>query len=162
MLDDYGIRNYMIESEIDKALPYLDELNEELSILEKENPINSSKKVSLLNIFSFFRKTSYELIANNTKLIKSKTYKKDGYKFIVKFNMKYNESNSKPYYYEVFINIIYSEEKRYKEFYKKFNDIIEARGCYKTWEGMLKHLTRRDIMELLFKEKLESIKQLSK
>lgn len=160
MLDNYGIRDYMIESEIDKAFPYLDELNKELSILEKGKTI--SKKINLLNIFSFFKKTSYDLIANNTKPIKSKTYKKDGYKFIVKFNMKYNESNSKPYYYEIFINIIYSKEKRCKEFYKKFNDIIEARECYKTWEGMFKHLTRRDIMEILFKEKLESIKQLSK
>lgn len=164
MLDDIEVGNYMKESEIDKAFPYLDELNTKLAALQKNATIDSPAKRKF-HIFSFFKDTSDkkvdEMIATNTKYIKSKTYKKDGYQFLVRFNMKYNESTSKPCYYEVYINIKYSEEKRNKEFYRKFNDVNEAREYYDNWEGMLKHLTRRDIMERLFKEKLESIEQLS-
>lgn len=172
---DYEIK-YRKESEIDKAFPYLDELNANLKELKKEVKIElpepTKRKFSILNIFSFRKNTSCkktkvleeseEIIPKKTKYISSKKFKKDGYEFLIRFNMKYNESTSKPSYYEVFINIKYYEEKRNKEFYKKFKDYNEANTHYNNWEGMLKHLTRRDIMERLFKEKLNEIEKYSK
>lgn len=160
-------QSYHIESEIDKALPYLDELNLKILSLKKENTSSNVTIKKKFNIFNIFKKADKsiesikEIPPKNTKYIKYKKYQKDGYEFTVKLNMKYNDSTANPCFYEVFVNIKYCNERRDKEFYRKYNNIDEAKEYYISWEGMLKHLTRRDIMERLFKEKKNMIDNLS-
>ena len=158
---DYD-KTYMIESEIDKAFPYLDKLNEEINIAKKleANKTNEKYKFDFFRIFKSNKKNEIEkenIIGKNTKYLKSKNYKKDGYEFRIKLNMKYDDSQLKSCYYEFFVNIKYAEEKRKKEFYKVFFNKEDAKKYYSNWEGIMKNLTRRDIMEKLFHEKINEL-----
>lgn len=172
MVDD-GTK-YNVESEIDKAFPYLDELDKKIYQLEiskkrkllKESPKNKhKKKFSLLNIFRFHKakdkkgRTDTPLNLRR-KTLKHHEYPKDGYIFRIQLVQRYNENDI--YYYEFSVNIKYRESIKKEQFYKKILDLNEAKEYYEKMAGVFRHLKRRDLMEKLFKEKRELIKQLKK
>lgn len=148
----------MIESEIDRAFPYLDELNK---LIEKSD--NTIQKNNYHPILSFFgiRKNliTHEPIITiqRKRLVKSKTFFKDGYDFSIKLYLIFDEANPKYFYYEFFANIKYGFEVRKREFYKKFYNKDEAKKYYEDMEGVFRLLKRRELMERLFKQKLEEI-----
>ena len=156
----YDEVTYKKESEIDNAFPYLDKLNKEIDELNKQilsNKKNTAKKRKF-KLFSFILKEKNEVdpIKEKRKLIKSHTYKKDGYIFkIVLYNVS-NELNNN-LYFEFYSNIIYVNEIRQKEFYKQFFDKNEAKKHFENMEYVFKILKRRDLMEKLFNLKLQEI-----
>lgn len=135
-------------------------------ISQKEN----NKKFNIFRIFNRFgknkkRKSQYktlkEKIPKYYKAINSGIFKKNGYEFYLRWNVRFTKTVSEPAYYEVFVNITYSNNKKAKEFYKSIADYNDAKNYYSRLEGMLKLLKRSDIMERLFKEKLLEIQELS-
>ena len=156
----------MIESEIDKAIPYLDKLNTEISQLKtgklrgsyRSKSLNIPKKFSL---FSLFKKkvTINQKVSTTAKRrqVRKQSYIKDGYTFTIKL---YCVSDGKNQYYEFFADIKYGDEIRKKEYYRTFTDIDKAKKHYEDMKGVFKILRRRELMEKLFTEKLKEIKSL--
>lgn len=148
----------MIESEIDKAFPYLDELNAKLKLLN-ENKL--TKSTSLTTIFKLYKKEKRKLLTKKRRrTLNSKSHWKDGYDFTIKLQCIYDSKNCNNCYYEFFANIKYGFETREKEYYKKFYNIDKAKKYYNDIEGVFKNLKRRELMEKLFKEKESEIKKL--
>lgn len=162
---------YSIESEFDKAFPYLDKLDEQIKQLKKEieekellesSKEIQSKKFSLFSIFhkkqknsSFSNKLPKTVLPLRKKTLKHHEYSKDGYIFRIQLIQRYNEV--KVHYYEFSVNIKYSELEKKEQFYKKFFDLSEAKQYYGNMEGVFKLLKRRDLIERLFKEKKQEI-----
>lgn len=157
---------YRKESEIDNAFPYLDKLNQELDELKKQKdalPSNYQKpKFNIKNIFKNKKQIISPIeIVEKKKLIKSSSYKKDGYYFRVRLYRIYNEKEiSQTLYFEFYVNIKYVNVIKNKQFFKKFINEVEAKVYYEDMCGVFKNLKRRDLMEKLFKEKEEEIKYL--
>lgn len=165
--------SYTMESEIDKAFPYLDKLDEEINTLknsitkkikEKESSVKPQKEKS--NFLNFFKKREIVEIKEpinkqpqnlKRKSMKSHTFKKDGYEFLIRLGCMYDENTNTPYYYEFNVHIKYYDVRRKNQFYKKIDNIDEAKQYYKDMEAVFKHLRRRDLMERLFKEKQQEI-----
>lgn len=160
----YDDTSYRKESEIDNALPYLDKLNEEINKLTKQKEAilkNQKPRFKIKNIFNHKLKniTFIENIIEKQKLIKSSSYKKDGYFFRVRLYKTYNEKDiTNTLYFTFYVNIKYDDIIKKKQFFKKFIDENEAKIYYKNMCGVFKNLRRRDLMEKLFKEKEEEIK----
>lgn len=159
----YEDTSYRKESEIDNAFPYLDQLNQELNDLIKKKEALSTNQKPKFNIVSIFKnkKTNImpmEIIEKKT-LIKSSSYKKDGYYFRMRLYRIYNEKyTAQTLHFEFYVNIKYVNVIKNKQFFKKFMNINEAKQYYDDMCGVFKHLRRRDLMEMLFKEKEEEIK----
>ncbi len=158
MLDED--QRYSLESEIDRAFPSLDKLDEELNRLKIADKSNIKKKKC--NFFNIFCKKKKSSLFNNSsrvllrkKTLKHREYFKDGYIFRIQLIQRYYEDEI--YYYEFSVNIKYSELVKKNQFYKKFININEAKKYYSDMEGVFKHLTRRDLIERLFKEKKQEI-----
>lgn len=161
--------SYSIQSEFDKAFPYLDELDDEISILKnaiekkklaEKSPVHKTK-FSYLK-FILFKIQKKEIVKINKpsqklrfKTLKSHKYNKDGYLFYIRLIQKFDEE--KIHYYEFSVNIIFNDLVKKEQFYKQINDINDAKQYYKDMEGVFKYLTRRDLMEKLFKMKRQEI-----
>lgn len=163
----YEDTSYRKESEIDNAFPYLDKLNQELDELNKQKEALSKNQKTKFNISNLFKiKKSNILpidIVEKKKLIKSSSYKKDGYYFRVRLYRIYNEKDiSQTLHFEFYVNIKYVNVIKNKQFFKKFMNVNEAKEYYEDMCGVFKNLRRRDLMERLFKEKEEEIKYLKK
>lgn len=159
----YEETSYRKESEIDNAFPYLDQLNQELDELIKKKEAlstNQKPKFSIVNIFKNKKTNIMPLeIIEKKKLIKSSSYKKDGYYFRMRLYRIYNEKyTAQTLHFEFYVNIKYVNVIKNKQFFKKFMNINEAKQYYDDMCGVFKHLRRRDLMEMLFKEKEEEIK----
>lgn len=91
-------------------------------------------------------------------------FRKDGYDFLLRTTRVYKETDTTTrYYYEFFVNIKYNFETKNKQFYKRFTCEAELKKYFEDMEGVFKHLTRRDLIERLFKIKkkeIESLKEL--
>lgn len=162
---------YSIESEIDKAFPYLDKLDMELTQLkdniEKEKLLNKSpmeeqnKRISFLKLFLSRKpeKKAVKVIDKPAKLrkktLKYQNYSKDGYIFRIQLIQKYDDISIK--YYEFSVNITFDNLVKKEQFYKRFDDVNEAKLHYSNMDGVFKHLKRRDLMERLFNEKQQEI-----
>jgi len=159
----YEDTSYREVSEIDNAFPYLDKLNQELDELNKIKDSLSVKPKPKLNIKYLFKSPKLMVLSTDIvekkKLIKSSSYKKDGYFFRVRLYRIYDENNiSKTLHFEFYVNIKYVNVIKNKQFYKKFMNEKEAKTYYEDMCGVFKNLRRRDLMERLFKEKEEEIK----
>ncbi len=164
---------YVPESEIDKAFPYLDKLDEEIAKYKKNADKKLSKKspqtvqrkrFNLFKIFKHQKPESKEIakLINSAKKLRRKTLKhhnyiKDGYEFHIRVVNIYEDITNITDYYEFSVSIKYNEQIKKDQFYKKFNNKDEVLQYYKNMEGVFKHLTRRDLMERLFKEKMQEI-----
>lgn len=163
--------SYSIESEIDKAFPYLNKLDEEIvqlkQIADKNKLSKESSKIvqkRKFNFFNFFlvkNKTNLNVI-NSPKKLRLKTLKhhnfvKDGYEFHIRIVNIYEDKTNITDHYEFTVTISFNEVIKKNQFYKKISNKEEALQYYKDMEGVFKHLTRRDLMERLFKEKLQEI-----
>lgn len=168
--DLYKEIKYRKESEIDKAFDYIDKLDDEIKNLEQQILLNENKIMpnkSIFNIFDLFLKKKQKTnLENNTVKItkttlKRKSYKKDGYVFniYVTKNSK-NTDNESILAYEFFSNILYSDLKCKHQFYKQFYDEPSAKDYFNQMQGVFKNLTRRDLIEKLFDEKLNKIEEL--
>lgn len=156
---------YSIESEIDKTFPYLDRLDEEINQLkksiDKKSPVNRHKKFNFLNIFLIKKPIKETVKINNNhpklrrKTLKYHNYSKDGYIFRIQLIQKYDDISVK--YFEFSVNITFNDLIKKDQFYKKFETPSEAKQYYSNMEGVFKHLKRRDLIERLFKEKLQEI-----
>lgn len=159
----YEDTSYREVSEIDNAFPYLDKLNQELDELNKLKNSLSTKQKPKLNIKYLFKSPKLIVLSTDIvekkKLIKSSSYKKDGYFFRVRLYRIYDENNiSETLRFEFYVNIKYVNVIKNKQFYKKFMNEQEAKTYYEDMCGVFKNLRRRDLMERLFKEKEEEIK----
>lgn len=148
-------KTYRMESEIELAFPYLDELDDQINKLRdlaffvklKDAIISSrtSRKVKLAKKYS----------------IKSQNHQKDGYRFQVKIEGLYvNSKNDEPIYYLVYANIKYQMNQKYKQFYKEFRKKNQAFKYYNQLNNELELLKRRDIMEKIFNAKEKEIRKL--
>jgi len=160
---------YTPESEIDKAFPYLEKLDEEITKYKKNTdkklPHTIKKKRFIL--FKIFRKQKLkskkiDKLINTSKKLRRKTLKhrnyiKDGYEFHIRLVNIYEDITNITDHYEFSVSIKYNEQIKKEQFYKSFNNKDEALQHYKNMEGVFKHLTRRDLMERLFKEKTKEI-----
>lgn len=161
--------SYSIESEIDKAFPYLDKLDEEISILkntiEKKKLVEKSPmvktKFNFLNflLFKLSKEKTVKISKSPQKLryktLKSHKYSKDGYIFYIRLLQRFDEE--KIYYYEFSVNITFSEIVKKEQFYKKIDNIDDAMHYYNDMNGVFKYLKRRDLMERLFNIKKQEI-----
>lgn len=159
----YEDTSYREVSEIDNAFPYLDKLNQELDELKKIKDSLSIKQKPKLNIKFLFKSPKLIVLSTDIvekkKLIKSSSYKKDGYFFRVRLYKIYDENNiSETLRFEFYVNIKYVNVIKNKQFYKTFMNEKEAKTYYEDMCGVFKNLRRRDLMERLFKEKEEEIK----
>lgn len=159
----YEETSYHKESEIDNAFPYLDQLNQELNELIKKKEALSTNQKPKFSIVSIFKNKKTNImpleIIEKKKLIKSSSYKKDGYYFRMRLYRIYNEKyTAQTLHFEFYVNIKYVNVIKNKQFFKKFMNINEAKQHYEDMCGVFKHLRRRDLMEMLFKEKEEEIK----
>lgn len=159
----YDDTSYREVSEIDNAFPYLDKLNQELDELKKIKDSLSIKQKPKLNIKYLFKSPKLIVLSTDIvekkKLIKSSSYKKDGYFFRVRLYRIYDENNiSETLRFEFYVNIKYVDVIKNKQFYKKFMNEQEAKTYYEDMCGVFKNLRRRDLMERLFIEKEEEIK----
>ena len=159
----YDDTSYREVSEIDNAFPYLDKLNQELDELKKIKDNLSIKQKPKLNIKYLFKSPKLIVLSTDIvekkKLIKSSSYKKDGYFFRVRLYRIYDENNiSETLRFEFYVNIKYVDVIKNKQFYKKFMNEQEAKTYYEDMCGVFKNLRRRDLMERLFIEKEEEIK----
>lgn len=159
----YEETSYRKESEIDNAFPYLDQLNQELDELIKKKETLSTNQKPKFSIVSIFKNKKTNImpleIIEKKKLIKSSSYKKDGYYFRMRLYRIYNEKyTAQTLHFEFYVNIKYVNVIKNKQFFKKFMNINEAKQYYDDMCGVFKHLRRRDLMEMLFKEKEEEIK----
>lgn len=159
----YEDTSYREVSEIDNAFPYLDKLNQELDELNNLKNSLSTKQKPKLNIKYLFKSPKLIVLSTDIvekkKLIKSSSYKKDGYFFRVRLYRIYDENNiSETLRFEFYVNIKYVNVIKNKQFYKKFMNEQEAKTYYEDMCGVFKNLRRRDLMERLFKEKEEEIK----
>lgn len=159
----YEDTSYREVSEIDNAFPYLDKLNQELDELNKLKNSLSTKQKPKLNIKYLFKSPKLIILSTDIvekkKLIKSSSYKKDGYFFRVRLYRIYDENNiSETLRFEFYVNIKYVNIIKNKQFYKRFMNEQEAKTYYEDMCGVFKNLRRRDLMERLFKEKEEEIK----
>lgn len=158
--------SYSMNSEIDKAFSYINELDKEIEVLKSK--IKERKKYYEKQNFikKLFIPKIPNLLIDDTKNIKRNYYKikkydKDGYSFLLRTTRVFNiENTNEPCYYEFFVNIKYSFETKSRQFYKRFYNLEETNKYMKDMEGVFKHLTRRDLMERLFKEKKEEIEYL--
>lgn len=166
--------SYSMESEINKAFPYLDKLDEEIAKYKKnvdkklsnKSPLTvQKKKFSLFKIFRHQKPQNKEVVKLvNTpiklrrKTLKHRNYIKDGYEFHIRVVNIYEDITNISDHYEFSVSIQYNEQTKKNQFYKEFIDKDEALQHYKNMEGVFKHLTRRDLMERLFKEKKQEIK----
>lgn len=166
--------SYSMESEINRAFPYLDKLAEEIARLkkiidkkvlsEKSPQIAQKKKFNLFNIF-LVKKNKTKMntkIVNNPKKMRMRTLKhrnyiKDGYEFHIRIVNIYEDNTNITDHYEFSVTITFNEMVKKNQFYKEMYEKEEALQYYKDMEGVFKHLTRRDLMERLFKEKLQEI-----
>lgn len=164
---------YTPESEIDKAFPYLDKLDEEIDKYKKRAKklpqIVKNKKFILFKIFrkQMLGSKNIGKIINTTKKLRKKTLKhrnyiKDGYEFHIRVVNIYEDITNITDHYEFSVSIKYKEQIKKDQFYKSFNNKDEALHHYKNMEGVFKHLTRRDLMERLFKEKMKEIEYYKK
>lgn len=167
--------SYLIESEIDKAFPYLNELDEEITHLKKiidkrklaKKSLQSTKK-KRFKLFRIFRQQKIENkedIKNvgtpkklRRKTIKHHKYIKDGYEFHIRIINIYEDITNLTDHYEFSVRIKFGKQIKNNQFYKEMLNKDEALQYYKNMEGVFKHLTRRDLMERLFKEKRQEIK----
>lgn len=165
--------SYSMESEINRAFPYLDKLDEEISKLkkisdkkklsEKSPKIVQKKKFNFFNIFLVRKnnKASVKIIDIPKKLrrktLKHRNYIKDGYEFHIRIVNIYEDQTNLTDHYEFSVTITFNETVKKDQFYKEMNNKEEALQYYKNMEGVFKHLTRRDLMERLFKEKQQEI-----
>lgn len=162
----YDDISYRKESEIDNAFPYLDKLNKELNELTKQKEIilkQQRPKFKVINIFKHkIKSIAYvDDIITKPKLVKSSSYKKDGYFFRVRLYKIYNEKNiNQTLHFEFYVNIKYNDIIKKKQFFKKFTNEKEAKEYHKNMCGVFKNLRRRDLIERLFKEKEEEIENL--
>lgn len=159
----YEETSYRKESEIDNAFPYLDQLNQELDELIKKKEALSTNQKPKFSIVSIFKNKKTNImpleIIEKKKLIKSSSYKKDGYYFRMRLYRIYNEKyTAQTLHFEFYVNIKYVNVIKNKQFFKKFMNINEAKQYYDDMCGVFKYLRRRDLMEMLFKEKEEEIK----
>ncbi len=152
---DYEV-TYMKESEIENAFPYLDQLNNEIKELKELSKEPEKKESFITKIFS---KNGLP-VKLKRKAISSKNFMKDGYEFRIRLGCMYDENTGIPHYFEFTVNIKYYDEKRNNEFYKRFDDLADAKKYYENMEGVFKNLKRRDLMERLFKSKIEEINNL--
>lgn len=158
--------SYSIESELDRAFPYLNKLDEEIYQLKNniekkkltsKSPVDKTKFKFLK--FILFKK---EVISTNKisqklrfKTLKHKKYSKDGYFFDIKLLQRFDDE--KIHYYEFSVNISFNGLVKKEQFYKRIDNIEDAKEYYKNMEGVFKHLRRRDLMERLFKMKQQEI-----
>lgn len=165
--------SYSMESEINKAFPYLDILDEEIikykkiikeDISKKSSPLVQKKGFSLLKIFKLQKSQNKKItkLVNNPKKLRIKTLKhhnyiKDGYEFHIRIINVFEDITNITDRYEFSVSIQYNDETRKNQFYKKFECKEDALQYYKNMEGVFKHLTRRDLMERLFEEKKQEI-----
>ena len=159
----YDDTSYRDVSEFDIAFPYLDKLNQELDELKKIKDSLSIKQKPKLNIKYLFKSPKLIILSTDVvekkKLIKSSSYKKDGYFFRVRLYRIYDENNiSETLRFEFYVNIKYVNVIKNKQFYKTFMNEKEAKIYYEDMCGVFKNLRRRDLMERLFIEKEEEIK----
>ncbi len=164
--------SYSMKSEIDKAFPYLDQLDEEIyqlkttiekkKLLQKSPKNEQKRKFSFLNIFLVKKQEKKEIIKENDisvklrkKTLKHHNYFKDGYLFQIHLIQRYDEISTR--YYEFSVDITFDELVKKEQFYKKIYNLEEAKQYYLDMEGVFKCLKRRDLMERLFKEKIKEI-----
>lgn len=166
MLDDIEVGNYIKESEIDKAFPYLDELDKEISKLKLQlSELQKNNQTFFQKLFNIKRRESEidDSIKIKRTYCKKHKFKKDGYEFLLRTTRVYKEiDTSNPYYYEFFVNIKYNFESKNEQFYKRTTHENELKKYFEDMEGVFKHLTRRDLIERLFKIKKEEIESLNK
>ena len=153
--------SYSVNSEIDRAFPYLVSLNEKLKETGKGYYKKDDDKATFFQMLKYyFSKRKYEHIDVNKKYMKSKMFKKDGYTFSLKLHRTVsNNVFDSPYLYEFFVNIRYGNDTIEKQLYKTFKKSDEALNYYFDMLGVFKHLTRRDLMEMIFKEIEKELKQ---
>ena len=168
--DLYKEIKYRKESEIDKAFDYINKLDNEIKDLEqqvllKENKINVNK--SIFHKFNLFlkKKKKINLYNDTVKItrttLKRKSYKKDGYVFNIYVTKNYKNTDNKTIFaYEFFSNILYNDLQCKNQFYKQFYDEPSAKDYFNQMQGVFKNLTRRDLIEKLFNEKLNKIEEL--
>jgi len=158
--------SYSKESVIDRAFPFIDELDNQINTLKlqleevrnKDNNLNFFKKLfNKKNINEEFD-DSIKIKRNYCKMHK---FRKDGYDFVLRSTRVYKENDpTTPYYYEFFVNIKYNFETKNKQFYKRFACENESKKYFEDMEGVFKHLTRRDLIERLFIIKQKEINSL--
>lgn len=166
--------SYSIESEIDKAFPYLNELDEEISrlkkIIDKRKLAKKSPQSAKKRKFNLFRISRHQKIENKEdieiidtpkklrrKTLKHHKYTKDGYEFHIRIINIYEDITNLTDHYEFSVRIKFGEQIKNNQFYKEILNKDVALQYYKNMEGVFKHLTRRDLMERLFKEKRKEI-----
>lgn len=132
-------KRYLRESEIDNAIPYLDELNNRLEVLSSNINDHEKKKLAFLKFHSK-KEVVISEVNISKKYLKTHNFKKDGYEFRIKLEAISTKDNPlEVCYYEFFVNIKYAYAKiiRRKQFYKKFTDEKKAKQHYKDMEGGL-------------------------
>ncbi len=166
----YEDTKYRKESEIDNAFVYLKKLNNELEKLKKENNNDIIYKSNNTTFKNWFKKKSKiesysndETIIKKSELLKSEGFKKDGYFFRIRLYKIFNEyDKNQILYYEFYANIKYVNTTIKKQFYKKILDKNDAITYFNNMTAVFRILSRRDLMERLFKEKEEEIIKLKK
>lgn len=168
--DLYKEVKYRKESEIDKAFDYINKLDTEIKSLEQQlllkvNEVKFNYSI-IKKIKTLFKKRIKVDLVNNTtkhskKTLKRKSFKKDGYTFNIYLTKNHIDINNKSIFlYEFFSNIVYDNVKCKNQFYTKFDDELSAKQYFEQMQGVFKNLTRRDLIERLFNEKLKKIEEL--
>lgn len=154
---------YSVNSEIDKAFPYLNSLNEQLKENKKGYYEERNNNVTIKKIIKYYfsknKTTNVSSINSGKRYIKSKSYYKDGYTFYIRFN---SFINNDPFniceMYEIYVNIKYDKEKIEKQLYTLIDNREEAFDKFYDLMGMFKYLKRRDIIEMIIKDSKEKLK----
>ena len=158
-----GEIKYSTNSEIDKAFPYLNSLNEQLKEKKKGYYEEKSSEVTIKKLIKYYFSNNKITKINNAdcqrKYIKSKSFFKDGYTFHIRFNSFINNDPlNNCEMFEIYVNIKYDKEKIEKQLYTLTDDRTKAFDKFYDLMGMFKYLTRRDIIEMIIKDSNEKLK----